>query len=306
MFALAAAVLYGSADFLGGAATRRSRALSVASLSVPAGALVMLAAAVVADGPPPGPGLGWATAAGAVGAVGLIVFYAGLAAGPMSVVAPVSALVSTVLPVGVAVASGERFGGSVYAGAALCLIAIVLVSLERKRAAGARPGAEQGRSPGLGCGTPARQAGGGRHLDRHPALRGVAYGTVCGAMFGIFFVFLRNAGSSGVFWPVCTARLANTAVVLTASMLAGARPVGRKAGGRVLAAAAASGVLDASANLCYVLATRAGLFGIAAVLTSLYPGITVLLARVVLGERMHPVQRAGLLIAALGVALVTF
>jgi len=64
-------------------------------------------------------------------------------------------------------------------------------------------------------------------------------------------------------------------------------------------------VLDASANLCYVLATRAGLFGIAAVLTSLYPGITVLLARVVLGERMQTVQRAGLVLAAIGVILVT-
>ena len=124
-------------------------------------------------------------------------------------------------------------------------------------------------------------------------------------MFGIFFVFLRNAGTSGVFWPVCMARLANSAVVIAVAVLARARPVGREAGARVLAAAIGSGVLDASANLCYVLATRAGLFGIAAVLTSLYPGITVLLARVVLRERMHAVQRLGLLLAAVGVILVT-
>ncbi len=88
-------------------------------------------------------------------------------------------------------------------------------------------------------------------------------------------------------------------------VLARARPVGREAGGQVLAAAIVSGVLDASANLFYVLATRAGLFGVAIVLTSLYPGITVLLARVVLGERMHAVQRIGLLLAAVGVVLVT-
>ena len=106
MFALAAAVLYGSADFLGGAASRHSRALSVAFLSVPVGAVVMLAAAVVSGDQAPTAGLGWALASGVFGAVGLMVFYAGLAAGPMSVVAPVSALVSTVLPVGVAVASG--------------------------------------------------------------------------------------------------------------------------------------------------------------------------------------------------------
>jgi uncharacterized membrane protein len=288
VFGLATAILYGSADFLGGAASRHSRALSVAFLSVPVGAVVMLAAAVVSGDQAPTAGLGWALTSGVFGAVGLMVFYAGLAAGPMSVVAPVSALVSTVLPVGVAVASGEHLGAGVYAGAAVCLVATVLVSLDR--------------------GTPARPpatAAGPRFLADRPALRGLAYGTVCGAMFGIFFVCLRNAGTSGVFWPVCTSRLANSAVVIAVAVLAGARPVGRAAGTRVLAAAAGSGVLDASANLCYVLATRAGLFGIAAVLTSLYPGITVLLARVVLRERMQAVQRLGLLLAGVGIVLVT-
>jgi drug/metabolite transporter (DMT)-like permease len=307
VFALAAAVLYGSADFLAGAASRRSRALSVASLSVPAGAVVMLAVTVVAGSPAPTTGLGWAIAAGAVGAVGLMVFYAGLAAGPMSVVAPVSALVSTVLPVGVAVASGEHLGVLVFAGAAACLIATVLVSLEPRSPARARSAPAPARSapgvaPALPAGTPAARGG---YLGQHRALRGLCYGAASGAMFGIFFVFLRNAGSSGVFWPVSTSRVVNSAVVLAVAMLAGARPVGREAGTRVLVAAAGSGVLDASANLCYVLATRAGLFGIAVVLTSLYPGITVLLARVVLGERMHAIQRAGLLLAAAGIVLVT-
>jgi drug/metabolite transporter (DMT)-like permease len=288
MFALAAAVLYGSADFLGGAASRHSRALSVAALSVPVGALVMLAAAIVAGGQAPTSGLGWAIAAGVFGAIGLMVFYAGLAAGPMSVVAPVSALVSTVLPVSVAVASGEHLGLLVYVGAAVCLMATVLVSLER---------GTQARASANAAAT--------RFLGGHPALRGLVYGTGAGVMFGIFFVFLRNAGTSGVFWPVCTARMANAAVVIAVAVLVRARPVGREAGSRVLAAAIGSGVLDASANLCYVLATRAGLFGIAAVLTSLYPGITVLLARVVLGERMQAVQRLGLLLAGVGVVLVT-
>jgi drug/metabolite transporter (DMT)-like permease len=296
MFALAAAVLYGSADFLGGAASRHSRALSVAALSVPAGALVMLAAAVVSGGQAPTAGLGWAIAAGVFGAIGIMVFYAGLAAGPMSVVAPVSALVSTVLPVGVAVASGEHLGLLVYVGAAVCLMATVLVSLERGTSA---------RTPANAAARTPANAAGSRFLGGHPALRGLVYGTAAGAMFGIFFVSLRNAGTSGVFWPVCTARMANAAVVIAIAVLARARPVGREAGSRVLAAAIGSGVLDASANLCYVLATRAGLFGIAAVLTSLYPGITVLLARVVLRERMQAVQRFGLLLAGVGVVLVT-
>ena len=291
VFALAAAVLYGSADFLGGAASRRSRALSVASLSVPAGAVVMLLAAAVAGGPVSTAGLGWAVAAGVVGAAGLLAFYTGLAAGPMSVVAPVSALMSTVLPVGVAIASGERFGVRVYAGVATCLVAIVLVSLEN-----GTPAWPARKAPGPAAPRPA---------GHRAALRGFGYGIVCGTLFGIFYLFLRNAGAAGVLWPVAEARLVNCAVVLAVVVLARARPAGRADGGRVLAAAVISGVLDASANLCYVLATRAGLFGIAIVLTALYPGITVLLARVVLRERMHAVQRIGLLLAAVGVILVT-
>jgi uncharacterized membrane protein len=75
--------------------------------------------------------------------------------------------------------------------------------------------------------------------------------------------------------------------------------------GRLLLATAGSGAIDAGANICYVIATRDGLFGLAVVLTSLYPGVTVLLARSALGERLHPVQRAGLLLAGIGVVLVT-
>ena len=297
VFALAAAVLYGSADFLGGAASRRSRTLSVAALSVPAGALIMLLAAIVAGDPVPTAGLGWAVAAGAFGAAGLLVFYTGLAVGPMSVVAPVSALMSTILPVGVAIATGERLGVRVYLGVVVCLAAIVLVSLER----GVWPA---GRARGQ-AGAPADGQGHGRSLRHHAALRGFGYGIVCGTLFGVFFTCLRYAGTSGVFWPVAIARLVACVVVLAAVVTARAKPVGREAGGQVLAAAVGSGVIDSTANLFYVLATRAGLFGIAIVLTSLYPGITVLLARVVLRERMHVVQRIGLLLAAAGVILVT-
>jgi drug/metabolite transporter (DMT)-like permease len=290
-FALAAAVLYGSADFLGGAASRRARAHAVRLISAPAGAVAMIAVAVLAGGPFPSAGLGWALAAGMAGGGGLIVFYSGLAAGPMSVVAPVSALVSTVLPVGVALAAGERTGPAVYAGAAVCLAAIVLVSME------GRP-----RTPPAG----GAAASGQQRARRHAAVRGLGYGVASGLAFGIFFLFMRNAGSSGVLWPVCLARLGGTVTVGAAAAWLGTRPPGPGVGRWVLVAAAAAGVLDATANICYVLAARAGLFGMAVVITSLYPGITVLLARVMLGERMRAVQRIGLVLAAVGVALVTF
>jgi drug/metabolite transporter (DMT)-like permease len=109
-----------------------------------------------------------------------------------------------------------------------------------------------------------------------------------------------------VLWPVFAARVSGTAIILAAAAWLGTRPPGPGAGRWMLPAAAAAGVLDAVANVLYVSAARGGLFGMAVVISSLYPGITVLLARVVLGERMRAVQLAGLALAAAGVALVTF
>lgn len=279
VFALAAAVLYGGADFLGGAASRRAHTLAVLAVSAPAGALIMLTAALVAGGPVGAGGLGWAIAGGTAGGAGLIAFYEGLATGPMTMVAPVSALVSTLLPVGVALGSGERLGLPVAVGAVLCLAAIVLVSLQS-----AGPGPSRGRDA---------------------TTRAALYGIASGIAFGLFFLFLRNAGTAGVFWPVAAARLAGTVVTLTAAVALGVRPGWRGLGRRVLLAAICSGTIDAAANVCYVLSTRAGMFGMAVVLTSLYPGVTVLLARLVLGERMRPAQQVGLALAAAGVVLVT-
>jgi drug/metabolite transporter (DMT)-like permease len=327
-FALAAAVLYGSADFLGGTASRRVRAQSVLAVSAPAGAIVILAAALALGSPFRASGMAWAFAAGAAGGAGLIMFYGGLAAAPMSVVAPVSALMSTVLPVGVAVTLGERAGLSVYAGALICLLAIGLVSMDtagdasgdaRTAAGGDLSGDASGDARTAAGGDGADAAGpvgaGGRPARPPATARGLGYGIASGIAFGVFFLFIRNAGTAGVLWPVCVARVAGTLVILAAAAWLRTPPAGwgsgraSRAGGagrRVVLAAVAAGVLDAGANVCYVLAARAGLFGMAVVITSLYPGITVLLARVVLGERMHAIQRLGLLLAAAGIGLVTF
>ena len=298
VFALAAAVLYGSADFLGGAASRRLRASSVLTVSGPVGAAVLVIAALLTGGSLAVAGLPWAVAAGACGGVGLIVFYAGLAAGPMRVVAPVSALVSTVLPVGVVIAAGERPGPAVYAGGLICVLATVLVSMEGRADPGGRPPGPPDRRSAPSGGQPPRP-------DHPPVARGLAYGAVAGIMFGLFFLFLREAAMSGVLWPSALSRATGAAVVLGVAVWAGAPPAWRGASPRVLAAVIGSGLLDAIANVCYVLATRAGLFGIAVVLTSLYPGVTVLLARLVLGERIRPLQLAGLLLAIAGIAVVS-
>jgi len=283
LLGLAAAVLYGSGDFLGGMASRRAHVLTVLTLVETAGAIVALAVAAASSSPVSLAGLAWGIAAGAIGGLGLIIFYAGLAAGPMSVVAPVSGLVSTVLPVAVALAEGERPSLSVYAGALLCLVAIVLASSAGDTGEGSET------SPAPRSGRPGR---------------GIAYGVLAGLAFGLFFLLIRNAGQSGAVWPVAAARIGELAAVLAVAAVLGRGLLPRGADGRLLLAAVGAGVIDVVANLCYVAATRTGSFGLAVVLASLYPGVTVLLARVVLGERLRWVQRAGLGLAAIGILLV--
>ncbi len=306
ILALAAAVLYGTADFLGGVASRRTSVFTVLALTVPAGAVVMVVVALLGEAPGLGGLLGhgglgapasaggwsaaaWAAGSGVCGAFGLVAFYAGFATAPISVVAPVAALVSAVLPVGVAIAQGERPGASVIAGGLLCLIAIVLVSAQPAPQGTPQEG-ESPRSEG-------RRVASGRLLA-------LGYGIAAGAGFGLFFIFLKNAGQSGVLWPVAISRSAGTVVAFGIALVTRTRLWPRRGAG-VAGIALVSGAIDAAANVCYVLATRAGLFGLAVVITSLYPGVTVLLARLLLGERMRWLQRAGLLLAAVGVVLVT-
>jgi drug/metabolite transporter (DMT)-like permease len=303
LLGLTAAVLYGSGDFLGGMATRRAHVLPVLMLADTAGVIVALAAAATSPGPVRLAGLAWGISAGLIGGLGLIIFYIGLATGPMSVVAPVSGLVSTILPVAVALAQGERPGAGVYAGAVLCLVAIVLASsagntgeVRPDRAGPSR--AEPSRTE------PSRaepsQAGPGR---AGPG-RAIGYGVVSGAAFGLFFLLIRNAGQSGELWPVAAGRIGELAIVLIAAAVLRRRVLPRRTDGRLLLAAAGAGVIDVVANICYVAATRTGMFGLAVVLAALYPGVTVLLARMVLGERLRRVQRAGLVLAAIGILLV--
>jgi len=301
ILALAAAVLYGTADFLGGVASRRARVFAVLATTVPAGAAVVIVMALLGEAPGLGSllghglgsptsvggwgAVGWAAVSGICGAAGLVAFYAGFAAAPISVVAPVAALVSTVLPVGIAIAGGERPTSRMLTGGLICLVAIVLVSMP--------PAGPRGREDPV----PGSAGGAGR-------LRALGYGAAAGAGFGLFFLCLKNAGQSGVLWPVAISRTAGTLVAVGIALATRTRPW-RREGGRTGVIALASGAVDAAANVCYVLATRAGLFGLAVVITSLYPGMTVLLARWVLGERMRWLQRGGLLLAAVGVVLLT-
>ncbi|MEW2357885.1 EamA family transporter [Spirillospora sp. NPDC029432] len=284
VLALGAALAYGVADFLGGAVSRRSTALKALAWCVPVGLAVVLAAAVIIGGRPTAPSLAWGFGAGLAGGIGLITFYRALARGPMSVVAPVSALASAVLPVAVGTLRGERLDATVLAGVLLCLVAIGLVSMEKDDPDAASPKAV-------------------RWYDAGPLMAGIS-----GTCFGIFFILLETAGDGGGLWPLVAARVGNLVVIGTALLLLAraGRNEGPPVSGRLLIGLALlSGILDASANGLYFVAAQQGLLSLAAVLTSLYPAITVLLARIAYSERLRAVQRLGLAVAVAGVALVT-
>jgi drug/metabolite transporter (DMT)-like permease len=285
MLGLAAAVLYGTGDFLGGQATRKAGALAVLTLAQTAGVIIALPAAAMSPGPARPAALAWGISAGLIGGAGLILFYQALAAGPMSMAAPVSALVATILPVTVALADGERPGPGVYAGAALCLAAIVLTSSGGQT------------SPAHRTSTPPRPQA------ARPG-RSLRYATAAGVSFGLYFLLIRNAGQSGELWPVAAGRIGELAAVLIAAAALRRNPLPRGASGRLLLAASGAGTIDVIATISYVAATKTGPFGLAVVLASLYPGITVLLARVMLGERLRWAQRTGLGLATIGIILL--
>lgn len=274
VLALASAVVYGASDFLGGLASRRTSVFGVVALSQVVGLAALLALLPWLGGPVDGADLAWGAASGLAGAAGLVIFFRTLARGVMSVIAPVTAVTAAAVPVLVGLASGEEIGTWTAAGIALALVAVVLVSAEAGLSAlrAARPSALA------------------------PAL-------LAGSMFGLFFVLLDRTSADAGLTPLVTARLASvTLVVLIALAVRQSLRVTRPA----LPLVAVSGVGDMTANALFLLATQAGgQLAITGVLASLYPVSTVVLAQIVLRERLVGAQMAGLLSAAAAVVLIT-
>jgi drug/metabolite transporter (DMT)-like permease len=274
LLALGCAVVYGASDFLGGLASRTASVFGVVALSQAAGLVALLALLPWLGGPVDAADLAWGAAAGVAGATGLVVFFRALAGGVMSVIAPITAVTAAAVPVLVGLLGGERLHPWSAVGIVLALGAVVLVSAEG----------------GLGALLAARPA------SVVPAL-------VAGAMFGFFFVMLdRTSDESGVT-PLVTARIASMALVVVVAV------IGRQSL-RVPRAAlplvVASGIGDMTANALFLLATQQdGQLAITGVLASLYPVSTVVLAQVVLRERLVRAQVAGLGAAVAAVVLIS-
>lgn len=289
LLGLAVAAVYGAADFLGGLSAKRSPVTVVVVVSQIC-CLPLLAVLVALVGGNPTPrSLALGAAAGSVGAVGLWCLYRGLSVGRMSVVAPITAVGAATVPVAWGLAGGERPSATALVGVAIAIVAVALIS----------------RSP-TPAGTDAA-AGGGRASRRSRAGavsidRAILLALVAGAAFGTVFVLLDATGPDASFWPLVAGRTASILLLLTVTVATGqtlARPPWA-----LLPTIAGAGALDLTANALYLLATRRGLLSLVAVLSSLYPVSTVLLARTVLGERLAAQQVVGLALALVGVVLI--
>lgn len=271
--ALAASLSWGVGDFLAGLSSRKLQVLTVLVVSQAAGLTSLLVlVAVRGNGPPEARYLLYASLAGIAGAIGLAALYRGLAVGSMSVVAPISAT-AAVIPVAAGVITGERPSGAQGAGIALALAGVVLASRE------------------------SRPDGGGRGVAE-----GVGLALVAAVGFGLLLVALGAASDADALWATLAMRTTSfTLLALAALIVRPTLAVGRDN----LPVLVLIGVLDAAGNALFALATTESLLSVAAVLAQLYPVVTVLLARMVLGERISRPQQVGVLSAFAGIALIT-
>ena len=275
--ALSASLLWGTADFLGGTVTRRLPAWIVIAVSQFVAFLLLVPVAVVTGGLNAPLGyLPWAIAAGAVGLVALAAFYSALATGTMGVVAPITAT-SVVVPVLVGGLQGDSPTGAQAAGIATAAVGVVLAS---------------------GPGRAAERAG--------SEIRALGLAVLAAGGFGAVTVCLAFGARSSVTMTLLTMRVETLLVLGGVALFAGHR--GWSGPARVaredLPALAVIGAADMGANATYAVASTRGDLSLVAVLASLYPAVTVLLARQVHRERLRPVQAAGVVVALVGVSLI--
>jgi drug/metabolite transporter (DMT)-like permease len=267
--ALAAAVSWGIGDFLGGLKSRTLRPIAVLIVAQPiGGALLGIWVAIRGEGPP-GTNVFWASLAAIFGTIGLIAFYRGMAAGALSIVAPIAGA-GAAIPVVWGLARGDNPSAYQELGFAAALVGVVLASFER------RPEA-------------ARLAG------------GVGWAAIAMVAFGAYYVPMHTASQGDFLWAAFVFRLTSTSLVATA-WLALRPPSARRAD---LPTLAAIGVLDTGGNVFFAAASENGVVSVVSILASLYPVVTVLLARAVLHERVHRSQELGIALALTGIVLIS-
>ncbi|GAA4759339.1 DMT family transporter [Nocardioides endophyticus] len=271
LLSLFAAASYGLGDFNGGIFSRRGGAWAVSLVAQLAGTALVLVLVAFDGGSPTGADLAWAVVAGVGNGFGTAFLYRGLSSGRMGVVAPVSGVGAVLVPVVVGVLAGERPGALVWVGVLLALPAIWLVS--REPAAGPTPGAGSG----------------------------ILDGVLAGLGFGTLFAALAQIPEEAGFLPLALNQLVAGGAIILVALALHQDWVPRN---RYALGGAISGALGALATGLFQVATQHGYLTVAAVITSLYPAFTVLLAATVLREHMHRTQALGLALCAGAVVLV--
>ena len=266
---LTAAASWGGGDFSGGLASRRADAFGVAGVSRAIGVSTQIILALALGEPAPGVrALAWAIGAGICGGIGLAALYRALAIGRMGVNAPITAVVAAAFPVLVGTLAQGPPTLPRAAGFALALWGVWRL---------ARPEGVEGRPKGVGL------------------------ALIAGLGFGGFYVLITQAGGPSVFWPLAASTGTSSIMLLTLAAAAGPRLIVRAA---ALPITYAAGALDAGGNIFFVLAAHAGRLDVAAVLSSLYPLVTVLAAWVLLKERVSRGQAAGIAAALASIPLI--
>ena len=268
------ALAYGSGDFLGGISAKRLPTVTVLLVSQSFGLAVALVLVVaLRDARPPAHIFVLSAAAGVVAVVALGLLFRGLALGRMSIVAPLSAIGGGVLPVAWGLLRGERPSALALAGVGVALIAAAIV---------------------------------GRGAEHDPAATisprlELALGAGAGLGFGVVFILFAESSSGSGMWPVLIARCASVPVLAIAAVVLGHSPRIARAD---LAPVAGAGLCDVGANALVVLAVRRGFLSLVAPVASLYPATTVVLARLVLHERIGRQRAGGLALGLVGLALI--
>jgi drug/metabolite transporter (DMT)-like permease len=268
-FALAASISWGAGDFSGGLATRRAQVLSVVCGAYAVGLIMLMSLAMLWSEPFPSTlDLLWGSVAGVVGAIGLVAFYQALSIGRMGIVAPIAAMLSAAVPVLFGAFIEGLPGPIQLIGFVLAFIAVGLIS---------GLGVVRGRPKGLGL------------------------ALLAGLGFGSFFILISRVSQGAVFWPLAAARLSSFLFLFAILLIRRQKVIPAKSVWPVIFLA---GALDGAGNVFFVLATHAGRLDVAAILASLYPAVTVLLATIILKERVTRLQAIGIVVALVAIPLI--
>ncbi len=297
LMAVASSVLYGIADFLGGMGARRGPVLAITAWFQVAGVLPLVFYSVLTPGTPAPADLAWGGAAGAAGGTGVLLLYHALATGVVSTAAPLISMIALTVPVIFGIALGERPGWVPLAGIFLGCVAVVLISAQSDGHGSGADGAGAARA------LPAEaQPGHGAPRPRASPPAALATAAASGVLIGLFLVFLARveAGSGG--WPLVMGR--GVATVLTFALLL-ARRVPVRPPATTHAFIAGGAVCDVSANVFYLLAVQRAPMSLIATLVSLAPATTVVLAQLVLRERLGTAQRWGVALALVAVVMLS-